>query len=364
MSNRWKVVSLLIMTTLIIIILSLLNNMHNFNNKNHSIIISNFNTSLIKISYPKKKKFLNRIYWIGKVISKKRVDIVALINGIITKRYVRNGEYVRKGDPLFYIGGENIKCKLKYINNQIKLIKKNIKIQKSLIYLKKMGLKDGFVNKSDFLIENEKLLDLKTKLYSLEKELTFLKNCRILRSPINGIFINSVAFVGQYVKKFQHLGDILSKDLIIIAKIPTSTPLTMNGKDVIIEMNNGLTLDAKVYQTMYNRTSLGEELALIKVNNKSSNLLMPNQYVSGWIILGVHTAISIPENSIIYTENDKKVVFIKKGKRYEKRIVKTGIARNGWIEILSGISKDDKVVISGAYELFFKDFAKNYKVPD
>ena len=72
----------------------------------------------------------------------------------------------------------------------------------------------------------------------------------------------------------------------------------------------------------------------------------------------------MPEDAVVYDQEGKSFIFVKKGRGYEKRQVKTGLIKNGWIEIVSGLSKNDMLVIRGAYELFYRDFSKTYKVPD
>ena len=42
----------------------------------------------------------------------------------------------------------------------------------------------------------------------------------------------------------------------------------------------------------------------------------------------------------------------------------TGQAGPGWIEVVSGLAAGEPVVTQGAYELYWADFAKEFKVAD
>ncbi len=93
--------------------------------------------------------------------------------------------------------------------------------------------------------------------------------------------------------------------------------------------------------------------------------LRPWEMVSGDVVLEIHeNAVAIPKGALIYDEHETPFVFVKKADGYKKQQVHTGIALNEWVEIISGITDEDSVVVQGAYELFHQDFSKVYKVAD
>ena len=327
---------------------------------------SNFEASadLIKVAYPKEQDFSENIYWLGKVVPKKRIKLISQIDGRIIKAILKDGAQVKKGDPIFQIKGRQLSYRLKELNQQIMAIKEQIRLEEKIVRLKKAALKEGLIKKQDLFVETKKLLDLKAKLSSLKQRLSYLQDICIIRSPIDGIFVNPKVFEGQYIKKGEYLGDVISKDLIIVAKLYSKAPQTsLNGKEAIIDAGDGK-LRAKVAHVIYTRTQEGSEIVWISAD-EISRYLRPNQYVSGWIIYRVHRkAVSVPEDAVVYDQDGRGFVFVKKEKGYEKRQVKTGLLKNGWVEIVSGLSKNDMVVIRGAYELFYRDFSKTYKVPD
>ena len=63
------------------------------------------------------------------------------------------------------------------------------------------------------------------------------------------------------------------------------------------------------------------------------------------------------ENSFVFLKNSS-------ASGYHRQAVKTGIVSHGMAEILQGLKKNDRIVVQGAYELFYNDFNKIYKVVD
>jgi len=145
---------------------------------------SNFEASadLIKVAYPKEQDFSENIYWLGKVVPKKRIKLISPVDGRIIKAILKDGAQVKKGDLIFQIKGRQLSYRLKELNQQIMAVKEQIKLEEKIVRLKKAALKEGLIKKQDLFVETKKLLDLKARLSSLKQRLSYLQDVRIIRS--------------------------------------------------------------------------------------------------------------------------------------------------------------------------------------
>ncbi len=61
--------------------------------------------------------------------------------------------------------------------------------------------------------------------------------------------------------------------------------------------------------------------------------------------------LAVPESAVFLEEN-KNIVYLQVGgKTFVRRIVTTGIADRGWVEILDGLEEGERVVVTGGFEI-------------
>ncbi len=114
------------------------------------------------------------------------------------------------------------------------------------------------------------------------------------------------------------------------------------------------------------RTAMGADIVWIKGNDFDS-VFKPGETISGNIVFSMHKkALAVPESAIVRDNNENSFVFLKNANTsgYHRQGVKTGMISHGMAEILQGLKKDDRIVVQGAYQLFYNDFNKIYKVVD
>ncbi len=68
------------------------------------------------------------------------------------------------------------------------------------------------------------------------------------------------------------------------------------------------------------------------------------------IVVGEKNSLVVPGSALLH-EEDHFIVFIKKGKDFEKRLIEIGIRTNEMVEVVSGIFEGEQVVTHGAYQL-------------
>ncbi len=271
--------------------------------------------------------------------------------------------------------------------------------------------------KNAILSHEDMVLQFKSELKILLQNKQAMENKVHVRAGFDGIFTDHRVSVGAQVQKGDKLGTIISqKNIYIRAMVFTQKNKTcLKGKKAFINLpasssdrlsgdifqknqsnyKNGFCVKdenkfhgtdrssrtgrhiyanlthagivcGKITNVIPGRTDIGADIVWIKGNDFNS-VFKPGEAVSGNIVLSMHKkALAVPENAIVRDRDENSFVFLKNSSAsgYHRQAVKTGIVSHGMAEILQGLKKDDRIVVQGAYELFYNDFNKIYKVVD
>lgn len=319
-------------------------------------------SGMINTAQPIQRGFSVHLDWFGKVESKRDVRIISLVSGKIIKA-VTDGTYVRKGDILFILGGPQIAHRLGTLKKQVQALKKQRTIVKDLVQTRYRAVAERIAKREDLLSAQEDLARLDTRIIAARSKLSAFRDALLVRSPIDGVFINRKVSIGQDVEQGTYLGDVISKDLRIIAYLFPEKGIDLAGKKAQVSTGSNKKITGTVVRVLPEKTAEGATVIWIE-GREISCKLKPNEMVSGWIVLETRKGLAIPEDAIVRDKEGHTFVFMKTKNGYEKKEIKTGLYKKGWYEVISGLSPDDEVVISGAYELFYRRFAKGYKVED
>jgi len=87
-------------------------------------------------------------------------------------------------------------------------------------------------------------------------------------------------------------------------------------------------------------------LARAKIKNENSELI-PGSLLEIEILYNEKNAISIPDTSVMYEGNKKFVYKVNENNMLQKSEIKTGIRKEGYLEVISGLISGEKVVAEG-----------------
>jgi len=321
--------------------------------------------SMIRTAPPKKMDFSESIHWFGLAKSRSEVPLYAMTAGRIISQKAMDGTPVRRGDVLFQIGGPRTLSKLKAMKEQISLTKKRIALAKKDVRVKDEALQHKMIRGGELRAAKDSLLRLKSELAGLQQAMTALRGGLIVRAPVDGVFTGRLVNKGQYVEKGGRLADIISpKNLRVIANIFPPANVELKGLKAVINGPKGKTIIGIVRKIMPGLTVEGATVLWIE-GTDIETFLRPNEPVSGEIELTARSnVLSIPENAIVRDDRERPFIFIKKDGKYIKKAIISGFASGDRIEVISGVKAGDEVVESGAYELFYRDFSRVFKVAD
>jgi multidrug efflux pump subunit AcrA (membrane-fusion protein) len=154
--------------------------------------------------------------------------------------------------------------------------------------------------------------------------------------------------------------------LRIVASIFPPPDISLQGKPAIITSVAGRTITGIVVKTIPQPTISGLTFVWIVVieGDAINQQMKPGEPANGEIPLHVRrNVLALPAGAVVRDEHEQPFVFLIAPGGYRLQAVKTGLASEGWVEVVSGISEGTEVVVQGAYELFHRDFSK-VKVSD
>ena len=140
--------------------------------------------------------------------------------------------------------------------------------------------------------------------------------------------------------------------------------LELHDRQASIRLSESQTITGIVRQVLPIASSTGAVTVWIESPQINAQL-RPGQTVGGDIVAQSRSGVlAVPEAAIVYDAQDHPFLFVGKDGAYERLGIQTGIAQDGWIEVLSGLKEDQSVVVRGAYELFYRKFNEQFKVQD
>ncbi len=267
----------------------------------------------IKIGSPVIRDFKQKILTFGYVKALKKYDIVAYTDGIVKNIFVKDGEFVKKGEKLLALEGL-----YKVIEEQSGSLK---------------GPSRGIIK----------------------------------ISPIDGYVSIPEESVGRAVRKGEVVASVfnLNKVLIESEVFGEERLLVRKGEGVYIT-TEGLKIKSRVYsvQPVVDYVTGGRVVEVL-IEQKDQPILFPGDFVRVEIVVKIdRNKIGVPKTAVI-CDGKECFVFVQKKKNLFKKVkVKTGISEGKFVEIKSGLKGNEKIVIEGAYELFNKNLASTMKVED
>lgn len=297
----------------------------------------------------------------GRILSKYRVDVLARIDGYLTKSYFKEGDFVKKGQILFEIEPQQYlydvqKARANVANTKAQLIYAEKQLKRSETLVQK-----GYIAKAEYdqLLSNRDALKGQLAMYQATlRDAQRNYGYTQVRAPVDGEVGMINVTVGNYVSTAAgtlttiYSNDpiyvtfpIDSKEYLTLTKtesanekrkvdlfFPTGDKYSHQGiqdfHDNSIDETTGTITMRATFPNKEGRLINGEYVKVIVYSNKPVNVPIAPQ-----------TAVmENPQGKYVYTIDDKniaKMTFIKTSGEY----------KDNWI-VESGLKKGDKIIIS------------------
>lgn len=315
------------------------------------IAIANLDSSLsipvITTIEAKSTSFKHYVQIQGSVQTKENIVIYPEYAGVLTKVFVKEGQFVNKGEVLAKIDDGGLNQQLSQMETQLALAKTTFERQERL-WKDKIGSEIQFLQaKTNYEAQQKAVNQMKEQLAKTT-----------ITAPFSGVIDDVMSEQGQVVSPgMNQLFRIINlNDMFIEAEIPENYITNIKtGSQVNVYfpvLNDTVTSTIRQvsnYINPNNRTfkieiAITNENKMVKPNMTA--LLSINNYVNDSALVLPQAIIS--ENA----EGEKYVYAVKKGKKNrnyaEKRVIKIGKTQNGVAEITEGIANGDIIIEEGA----------------
>ncbi len=319
----------------------------------------------------------------GEVFAANLVDVGAQVSGQIDKLFVKVGDKVKAGDLIAQIDSvkqrntlsqqeaalESYKAQLNSTKIALGVAKSQYEREKKL-YKNKATTSESLENaKSSFSTKEAAVKELQAKIKQTQIEIdtakTNLGYTKIV-APLDGTVVSVPVEEGQTINAVQSTptiamiadlskmeikmqiseGDVVQVkagnrvEYFILSDVNRKFNATLSSIDP------GLTtLSDGTYKSSGSGSSAIYYYAKLFVDNSQEVLRIGMTTQNSIIIQEAKDAIFVPSLAV-KTEGEQSVVYVKKNKEVEKRVVKTGVVSSVNTQILSGVEEGEEVVIS------------------
>ncbi|KAA0258613.1 efflux RND transporter periplasmic adaptor subunit [Deferribacter autotrophicus] len=348
----------------------------------------------VKTEILKKEMVNTAITYSGTVFSNTTTYLMPKVVGYIEKIYAKEGERFKKGDLLVKIKSKELEDKREFAKAAVKEAENGLKQAELGIAMAKQQYQQAkaafelaektykrfqnlianeSVSKQEFdeveakykmakaayelaernvKLAEEKLNQVKIKrkqaLAALSEVNTYLSYTKIV-APFDGIVLEKKSDVGNLAAPGQPILKIGSLDNVVYAFVNESaTGKFKVGSEVEVEIPSvGIRYTAKVLEIS---PDVDPATRNFKVKLTGNINATPGMYAKINITGAKENILLVPKQSVV-VRGQLEIVFVDKNGRAELRIVKTGRRFQDKVEILSGLSEGEKIVIENADKL-------------
>lgn len=291
----------------------------------------------------KPKGLQNKIFSNGTLISNEEVELRSEISGKVTNIMFTEGKRVRKGEVLVKINDSELQATLKK-NKSRELLARDREFRY------KQLLEKNLTSQQEYDLQ---LSELNSVLADVELTEAQIAKTEII-APFDGVVGLRSVSVGSYISPLTSIASIQSINPI---KVDFSVPqkyfgLVKEGKTIFVKLSaTGKIYTGKIYAVepkIDQNTRTVQARALIP-NEKGE--LTPGAYVEIDIVLeNLESSILIPTETIVPDFEGEKVFVYKNGKAASKLVI-SGIRTEKEIQITSGLTAGDSLIVSGIIQL-------------
>ena len=294
-------------------------------------------------------------------ISSKYAEIATPFAGRITKSFVRPGQKVSSGSPIFEISSPDFfEAGKAYFQAQqeMELARKNLNRERDL-FANNVGVaKDVEEAETNFEISKKEYENALAAInvYQIDAEKMSLGQPLIVKSPIAGKVVKSNIVIGQYLKDdAEPLAIVADLDNVWVIAHVKEKDISMLYNIENVEVSMSTMPDTRVKGSVYYIGELLDETTrtvevIIECENPNHSM-KPFMYGTVHFYSAVSQAILLPSTAIMQEqESDYVLVEIAKGK-YTRRKVKTETVDTEIVRVVSGLTEGENVVVTGGIYL-------------
>lgn len=295
-----------------------------------------------------------------KAIPNTYAEIASPFAGRILRSYVKLGQKVMPGSPLFSVSSKDYFAAQKDYRDaqqEYRQSELNLKRQQDLLQHGVGIQRETEEATTEFQIKKTALANASGALKIFKNgDKMSLNTPLVVVSPIQGEVVTNNIVMGQYLKedappiavvaelsKVWIAGQVKEKDIRFLQNL--------TGVEVSITAFPDKKIAGKIYHIneMVNEETRSVEV-LVECDN-NDRLLKPGMFVNVKFINTPEKKVFVPAKAVLQF-NDKNYVMVQTSKNeYVKKYVETGITENNKIQILNGLRSGETIITDGAFYL-------------
>ena len=278
----------------------------------------------------------------GKTMAYESNIVKVNTTGVVQKLNFSIGSFVKKGDILAILSTKDIDHSIKVAKEEYEIHKKQIKAIKKL-------LSDKVISYSEYAKYRLEYLDSKQKYYNFLSE----KEKHYVIAPSSGVIEEKFVAEGEFVTQKDKIAILNDNSKIKITFYIDETDYhnlrkekNSYAKIYIPAVNESFPIEnLKASNTAQDKNHSVYIEALISNENYH---IIPGLYVNITIFIPKkEKVIKLPNSSIIFEDEKPFVYIVDKNDVAKQLSVETGNSNDNYVDILSGIKVDDKIITSG-----------------
>ncbi len=290
----------------------------------------------VSVAIAEEIKPLRQTQVMATVEAAQSASIAARISGNITDLPVQLGSRVKKGDTLIVISADEIRAKLNQAGAQLDQARRNLKREQNLL------------NKNAATPESVKTLEEQTKIAEAAyREAQTMLDYTTIKAPFDGTITAKPASIGDLATPGRTLLRLESESsLQVIADIPEALVLHLAiGDQLPVEIEAAaVEVDGSIIE-IAPTADPASRTAPVKLRIPISENVRSGQFARVSLPGSTGTAIMIP-TAAVKPFGQLKRVFLVDGDTLRLQLIKTGEQIDAQVEVLSGVSAGDRVVVS------------------
>jgi membrane fusion protein (multidrug efflux system) len=265
--------------------------------------------------------------------------------GVVREWKVQKGQLVKKGEIIALLKDDVIRASCDAAAAQYKLAQLNYEKQEKVFAeesISEMQYKSAEYNRDAAKAQAD--------LMKARWEHTQIK------SPINGVLDDRFVDEGEFAPPAVTMAHLVNTGVVkILAEIPE-----LHAGAVTLGTPVSVTLDAVPGDTLRGKISYAGKTVSpsnrtlpVEIFLKNPQGKLKPEMVAKVRVVIAHrdNALLISENVVLQVDRNKLVIYVENGGKAAERIVKLGGRQGNMVEIVSGLSSGDKVIVAGFQKL-------------
>lgn len=299
--------------------------------------------------------------YIGTTESYEIVKLSSKISSRIIAIYGEEGSTVSSGDLIITLDNEDIKGKITSMGGKVEDASINLDYWNSQLEIYETLYNEGAISLQEYkkinLNRDSARSGYSQATSALQEAKISLKNTEIY-SPISGTIIHEYSSVGDM--------SVPGKEIITIADTSQLkvTVKIFEGDLTKIKVGDSVTISTNEGKNSYS-TKVTAILPVIDQAARTGSVeiaipveMLQTQNIKIGMSIDVFFIAEANENALVVplstvlTDADQPYLYVVKGNKAKKQIVKTGIENDKYIQITEGLKVGDQVISSGLSEIF------------